>query len=88
MTIRVNPHVIDGLSQAEGITFFSGLIMRWFRDAFCDIEKIEAKNRGVDTYEILEEKASEVPVGSYGIMPIFSDVMKYGKWYHASPSIT
>ncbi|MCK5855541.1 MAG: autoinducer-2 kinase, partial [Sulfurovaceae bacterium] len=33
-----------------------------------------------------EEKASKVPVGSYGIMPIFSDSMKYGKWYHASPS--
>ncbi|MEA1954766.1 MAG: autoinducer-2 kinase [Campylobacterota bacterium] len=86
MSIRVNPHVIQGLSQAEGITFFSGLVMRWFRDAFCDLEKLEAKERGVDTYVVLEEKAREVPVGSYGILPIFSDSMKYGKWYHASPS--
>ncbi|MBN2826050.1 MAG: autoinducer-2 kinase [Campylobacterales bacterium] len=84
--IRVNPHVIAGQSQAEGITFFSGLIMRWFRDAFCDLEKLEAKERGVDTYAILEEKAQSVPVGSYGIMPIFSDSMNYGKWYHAAPS--
>ena len=86
MEIRVNPHVINNLSQAEGITFFSGLIMRWFRDAFCDLEKKEAKKRGIDTYEILEEMASSVPVGSYGIMPIFSDSMNYGKWYHAAPS--
>ena len=86
MGIRVNPHVVQGLSQAEGITFFSGLVMRWFRDAFCDMEKLEAKERGIDTYAVLEEKASKVPVGSYGIMPIFSDAMKYGKWYHASPS--
>jgi autoinducer 2 (AI-2) kinase len=86
MGIRVNPHVVTGLSQAEGITFFSGLVMRWFRDAFCDMEKLEAKERGMDTYAVLEEKASCVPVGSYGIMPIFSDSMKYGKWYHASPS--
>jgi len=86
MSIRVNPHVIAGLSQAEGITFFSGLVMRWFRDAFCEMEKLEAKERGVDTYTILEEKASNVPVGSHGIVPIFSDSMKYGKWYHASPS--
>jgi autoinducer 2 (AI-2) kinase len=86
MSIRVNPHVINGLSQAEGITFFSGLVMRWFRDAFCDMEKEEAKRRGIDAYAVLEEKASKVPVGSYGIMPIFSDSMKYGKWYHASPS--
>ena len=86
MTIRVNPHVIEGLSQAEGITFFSGLIMRWFRDAFCDLEKIEARERRVDTYSILEEKAKDVPVGSHGILPIFSDSMNYGKWYHAAPS--
>ena len=86
MGIRVNPHVVAELSQAEGITFFSGLVMRWFRDAFCDMEKLEAKEKGVDTYTILEEKASKVPVGSHGIMPIFSDSMKYGKWYHAAPS--
>ncbi len=86
MGIRVNPHVIPAQSQAEGITFFSGLVMRWFRDAFCELEKLEADKRGIDVYEILEEKASQVPVGSHGIIPIFSDSMKYGKWYHASPS--
>jgi len=86
MAIRVNPHVVAGLSQAEGITFFSGLVMRWFRDAFCDLEKIEAKDLDIDVYTLLEQKAKSVPVGSHGIMPIFSDSMKYGKWYHASPS--
>ena len=86
MAIRVNPHVIEGLSQAEGITFFSGLIMRWFRDAFCDLEKLEAFERGIDAYEVLEEKAKKVPVGSHDILPIFSDSMNYGKWYHAAPS--
>ncbi len=86
MSIRVNPHVVEGLSQAEGITFFSGLVMRWFRDAFCEMEKQEAKEQGVDTYTVLEEKAKQVPVGSYGILPIFSDSMKYGKWYHAAPA--
>ncbi len=86
MGIRVNPHVVEGLSQAEGITFFSGLVMRWFRDAFCEMEKQEALERGIDTYTVLEEKAKKVPVGSHGILPIFSDSMKYGKWYHAAPS--
>ncbi len=60
--------------------------MRWFRDAFCDMEKAEAKKRGVDVYTLLEEMAAKVPVGSHGIVPIFSDAMNYGKWYHASPS--
>ena len=86
MSIRVNPHVVDDMSQAEGITFFSGLVMRWFRDAFCDAEKLEAQKSGRDVYEIMEEKAKAVPAGSYGIIPIFSDSMKYSKWYHAAPS--
>ena len=86
MSIRINPHAISTLSQAEGITFFSGLVMRWFRDAFCELEKAEAQKRGIDTYTVLEEKAKDVPVGSYGIIPIFSDSMNYKKWYHASPS--
>ena len=86
MGIRVNPHVVNGLSQAEGITFFSGLAMRWFRDTFCELEKLKAKELGIDVYELLESEASKVPVGSHGIIPIFSDSMKYGKWYHASPS--
>lgn len=86
MRLRVNPHAIKGQSQAEGITFFSGLIMRWFRDAFCQSEQAQAQRRGIDTYALLEEMAMTVPVGSHGIIPIFSDAMKYGKWYHASPS--
>ncbi len=86
MSIRINPHVIKGQSQAEGITFFSGLVMRWFRDAFCAMEREEATQRGIDVYTLLEERAKDVPVGSYGILPIFSDVMKYGTWYHAAPS--
>jgi autoinducer 2 (AI-2) kinase len=30
--------------------------------------------------------AKNVPLGSYGITPIFSDRMNYGEWIHASPS--
>ena len=86
MDIRVNPHIINGLSQAEGITFFSGLVMRWFKDVFCQDDIKLAKQKGIDVYTLLEQKASKVPVGSNGIIPIFSDSMKYGKWYHASPS--
>jgi autoinducer 2 (AI-2) kinase len=86
MNIRINPHVINKLNQAEGISFFSGLVMRWFRDSFCQLEQRQAKKKNIDVYTLLEQKASKVPVGSYGIIPIFSDTMKYKKWYHASPS--
>ncbi len=76
MLLRVNPHVVGRMSQAEGITFFTGLVMRWFRDAL----------GGGRSYGELEALASQTPVGSYGIMPIFSDRMNYGEWIHASPS--
>ncbi|WP_076414603.1 autoinducer-2 kinase [Shewanella sp. UCD-KL12] len=86
MSIRVNPHVITGLSQAEGITFFSGLVMHWFVDAFCHLEKQLAIESGIDPYAYMEELAQQVPVGSYDILPIFSDAMHYDHWYHAAPS--
>lgn len=76
MLLRVNPHVVRGMSQAEGITFFTGLIMRWFRDTL----------GGGRSYSELETMASSIPVGSHGILPIFSDSMKYRDWIHASPS--
>jgi autoinducer-2 kinase len=87
MNIRVNPHAVPGLSQAEAISFFVGLTMRWFRDAFCQPEATMASERAIDTYTVLEEMALKVPPGSRGIIPIFSDVMRYGKWYHAAPSL-
>lgn len=86
MNIRINPHVIPGMVQAESISFFTGLTMRWFRDAFCAEEKILAERLGIDTYSLLEEMAARVPVGSWGVMPIFSDAMHFKTWYHAAPS--
>ncbi|MGD6832971.1 autoinducer-2 kinase [Sutcliffiella halmapala] len=84
--LRVNCHAVDGQWQLEAIAFFPGLVMRWFRDAFCEKEVEEAKITGRDAYEILEEKAKLVPAGSNGIIPIFSDVMNYISWRHAAPS--
>ncbi len=84
--IRVNCHAVEGLWQLEAIAFFPGLVMRWFRDAFCEQEKAEADESGRDAYEILEEKAKSVPVGANGILPIFSDTMNYSAWRHAAPS--
>lgn len=86
MNVRVNPHVIPGMVQGESISFFTGLTMRWFRDAFCAEEKLIAERLGVDAYSLLEDMASRVPPGSWGVMPVFSDMMHYKNWYHAAPS--
>lgn len=86
MNVRINPHVVSHLAQAESISFFTGLTMRWFRDAFCEEEKNVAERLGIDTYTLLEQMAEQVPLGSYGVIPIFSDAMRFKSWYHAAPS--
>lgn len=77
MNLRINPHVVPNLNQVEAISFFTGAVMRWFRDAF---------GQG-KSYTELEAASKSVPAGAHGIIPIFSDVMRYGEWFHAAPSL-
>jgi autoinducer 2 (AI-2) kinase len=84
--IRVNCHAIENLWQYEAIAFFPGLVMRWFRDAFCAEEKRIASEKNIDAYAILDETAKSVPAGCHGMICTFSDVMNYINWRHASPS--
>ena len=72
--------------MTEGIGFYCGIVMRWFRDAFCELEKAEADRRGVDAYAVMEEAAATVPPGSNGVIGVFSNVMDAKRWVQASPS--
>jgi autoinducer 2 (AI-2) kinase len=60
--------------------------MRWFRDAFCDLEKLEAERTSVDAYTLMERAAMEVPPGSNGVIAILSNLMTASRWIHASPA--
>jgi autoinducer-2 kinase len=84
--VRTLCHAVPGLWMTEGIGFYCGIAMRWFRDAFCELERAEAGRRGVDTYVVMEEAAARVPPGSEGITAIFSNVMNAQRWVQASPS--
>lgn len=86
--VRVNCHAVPGMWQYEAIAFMPGLAMRWYRDAFCEEEKRLAAEKGVDAYQLLNERAANVPAGSNGMMCAFSDVMNYIAWRHASPTFT
>jgi autoinducer 2 (AI-2) kinase len=37
------------------------------------------------SYDLMNEKAKDIPAGCYGMMCAFSDVMNYISWRHASP---
>lgn len=83
---RLNSHAIPNLWQYELITFFPGLVMRWYKNAFCHVEKMIEKKTGVDSYYLMDQQAAKVPPGSYGMQCTFSDTMNYISWKHAAPA--
>lgn len=86
--VRINSHAIDKIWQYEAIAFFPGLIMRWFRDGFCQEEKNESKKTGEDAYSLITEKVKDIPIGSNGLICTFSNIMNFISWKHASPTFT
>ena len=59
--------------------------MRWFRDAFCELEVAQAQREGAEVYELLERRAATRPPGSNGVVGLFSNLMQADHWVHASP---
>ncbi len=84
--VRINCHAVPNTWQYEAIAFFPGLVMRWFRDSFCELEKYFQEQTGESIYDQMEKRAEKVPVGSNGMISTFSDKMNYISWKHASPS--
>ena len=84
--LRTLCHTAPGRWMMEGIGFYCGLTMRWFRDAFCEAEKAEAARDGRDVYALLEERAAATTPGSNGLFGIFSNLMNASRWVHASPA--
>ncbi len=84
--LRTLCHVKPGEWMLEGIGFYCGMAMRWYRDAFCDGEIAVARSRGVDPYVVMEEAAAQIKPGSGGVYAILSNLMNARRWKHASPS--
>jgi len=86
--VRVNCHAVPGVWQYEALAFVPGLVMRWFRDGFCELEKLQAQEQQKDPYYLMDLEAAKIPTGCYGMMCTFSDVMNFINWKHASPTFT
>jgi autoinducer 2 (AI-2) kinase len=84
--VRTNCHGVENLWIVESCTFYTGLALRWFRDAFCQQEIAMAKELGKDPYEIMNAMAENVPAGSHGIQVIMSNVANNSRWIHAAPA--
>ena len=84
--LRTLCHTVPDRWMIEGIGFYCGIVMRWFRDAFCELERSEAEREGIDVYHVLERKAAKLPPGAHGVFGIFSNLMQASRWVHASPA--
>lgn len=47
-----------------------GMFLRWFRDAFCDLELEIEKSTGINAYDQFDKMADSVPAGSDGLMAL------------------
>lgn len=47
-----------------GVTQAAGLSLQWFRNNFCQDIMAEGEKKGIDPYDILNEKAAEIPIGA------------------------
>jgi len=74
--VRIDPesrvhtfcHAVPEKWHVMGVMLSAGGSLRWFRDTLGEAEKEEARKRGIDPYEVLLEKAAEVPPGAEGLL--------------------
>jgi autoinducer 2 (AI-2) kinase len=84
--LRTLCHVKDDQWMLEGIGFYSGLALRWFRDAFCSDLCAEAQAGGLDPYQLIDQRAMTVPPGANGVIAVLANPMQASNWRHPSPS--
>jgi FGGY-family pentulose kinase len=60
--------MIPGQYTVEAGQASTGSIVAWFKNQFAGDAAAEARERGVDTYDVLTELARDIPIGSDGLV--------------------
>jgi len=61
-------HVIDAMWYTVAATNAAALCQRWFRDTFCEFEKMEANRLNVKAFQLMDDAAESSPPGANGVM--------------------
>ena len=61
-------HSVDGLYFLQPYGQTAGMVLKWFRDSFCQVEIMEAERDGLDSYDLLIRQAEKVPAGAEGLI--------------------
>ncbi len=75
--------MIPGQYTVEAGQVSTGSIVAWFKNHFATEAAEEAGKRGVDPYEVLNEKAREIPIGSEGLIAL--DYFQGNRSPHTDP---
>jgi len=69
----VQCHVAGEGYLVFGFNPSAGVILRWFRDNFGQVEKAEAESKETDVYDLMVQQAEKAPEGSRGLvlLPFF-----------------
>ncbi len=59
-----------GKYEIEGIMLGAASNYKWFRDAFCELEKKTGLEKNIDPYVIMEEYVKETSVGANGVLTL------------------
>jgi ribulokinase len=62
--------ILPGQYTVEGGQVSTGSVMKWFRDNFAKDVLAEAERSGRDAYDLLNEQARDVPLGSDGLIVV------------------
>ncbi|HEX2728767.1 MAG TPA: FGGY family carbohydrate kinase [Rubrobacteraceae bacterium] len=77
--------MIPGQYTVEAGQVSTGSVVAWFKNNFAAEAAEEAKKRGVDTYDVLNEMAEKVPLGSDGL--VFIDYFQGNRSPHTDPLV-
>jgi len=69
--ISVYRHVVPGLFLAMTLNHSGGLLLRWYRDTFCETEMARARESGQDAYDVILANAPAGPT-QLMVLPHFS----------------
>lgn len=84
---RINCHAIPTLWQYELIAWQVGFTIDWYIEAFFDSE-IELLGNKQAVFKKINERITDIPPGSHGMLSIFSNTMNMIELKNAAPTFT
>ncbi len=59
---------VPGAWHVMGVTQGAGLSLQWFRNNLCQAEMETARGMGIDPYELMNQQAARIPIGSQRLL--------------------